>query len=114
LEIGEISGPSVPYIYKKYDSWTEMCIIAGVEPAASMRGEYVLLWNEDELISYLQRYLLEEGSTGTASGYDEWREVQHDHVPSGVLIRNQFEKWSDAKRIALEGIRISKGKEVKE
>jgi hypothetical protein len=114
LEIGEISGPSVPYIYNKYDSWTEMCIIAGVEPAASMRGEYVLLWNEDELISYLQRYLLEEGSTGTASGYDEWREVQHDHVPSGVLIRNQFEKWSDAKRIALEGIRISKGKEVKE
>jgi hypothetical protein len=113
LEIGEISGPSVPYIYNKYDSWTEMCILAGVEPAASMRGEYVLLWNEDELISYLQRYLLEDGTTGTASGYDEWREEQHDHVPSGVLIRNQFERWSDARRIALEGIRISKGKAVK-
>ena len=112
LEIGEISGPSVPYIYKKYGSWTEMCISAGVEPAPSLRGEYVLLWNEDELVSFLQRYLLDEGTTGTASGYDEWRERQGDHVPSGALIRNQFEKWSDAKRIALEGIRISKGKEV--
>lgn len=113
LEIGEISGPSVPYIYKKYNSWTEMCIIAGVEPAPSLRGEYVLLWNEEELISYLQRYLLDEGTTGTAGGYDAWRELQHDHVPSGALVRNHFEKWSDAKRIALEGIRISKGKAVK-
>jgi len=78
-----------------------------------MRGEYVVLWNEGELISFLQRYLLEEGTTGTASGYDEWREQQHDHVPSGVLIRNQFERWSDAKRIALEGFRISRGKAVR-
>ena len=113
LEIGEISGPSVPFIYNKYGTWTEMCITAGVEPAASMRGEYVVLWNEGELISFLQRYLLDEGTTGTASGYDEWREQQHDHVPSGVLIRNQFERWSDAKRIALEGFRISRGKAVR-
>lgn len=113
LEIGEISGPSVPYIYNKYGSWTEMCVLAGVEPAPSPRGEYTVLWNDDELISFLQRYLLEEGTTGSANGYSEWRNLQNDHVPSGVLIRNQFEKWSNAKRIALEGIRISKGKTVK-
>ena len=113
LEIGEISGPSVPFIYVKYGSWTEMCMIAGVETAPPPRREYLLLWNEDELISFLQRYLLDEGTTGSASDYDEWRERQHDHVPSRVLIRNQFEKWSDAKRIALEGFRISKGKALK-
>lgn len=113
LEIGEVDGPSVPFIYNRFGSWSAMCIESGVESAPSRRIEYVRSWSEEELISFVQRFILSDGTTGSGNGYDAWREAQPDHVPSGVLIRNQFGKWSVARRIALEGIRLKKGKVLK-
>lgn len=113
LEIGEIEGPSVPFIYNRFGSWSAMCIEAGVESAPSRRIEYVRSWSEEELLSFVQRFILSDGTTGSGNGYDGWREEQHDHVPSGVLIRKQFGKWSVARRMALEGLRLKKGKVLK-
>ncbi len=113
LEIGEIRGPSIPLIIKKFGVWSELCLEAGVESAPSLKGEYVRMWSEEELISFVERFILDEGTTGSAGDYDEWRLQQTDHVPSGALVRNHFSKWTDVKRIALESIRKKKGKTIR-
>jgi hypothetical protein len=112
LKIGELQGPSVPFIYNKIGLWNELCIEAGVEPAPSMKKEYVSLWNEDEVVSFLQRFIQEEEST-SIDNYRDWRGKQVDHVPSGELIRNEFGSWSIARRVALEGFRTKRGKAIK-
>ena len=113
LEIGELEGPSIPLIYNKFGTWNKLCVEAGVEPALSPKREYVRLWSQAELISFAQRFILEEGTTGSANGYEDWRLKQHDHVPSVQLILNEFNGWTVARRLALEDIRINKGKAVK-
>lgn len=112
LQIGEIKGPSVPYIYNKFGSWREVCAEAGVEAAQAMRTEYVKLWSEEELLGYVRRFFEEPDLSSSIGSYDSWREKQPDHVPSGVLIRNVFGNWTTVKRKALEGLRQEKGREL--
>jgi hypothetical protein len=112
LQIGEIRGPSVPYIYNKFGTWREVCAEAGVEAAQAMRSEYVKLWSEEELLGYVRRFFLEPDLSSSIGSYDSWREQQPDHVPSGVLIRNVFGNWTTVKRKALEGMRLDKGRSV--
>jgi len=113
VEIGEIDGPSVPKIWLLFGSWGEACRIAGVESAPALRHEYSKMWSDEELVSFVVRYLKAEDTTGTFDGYRAWRESQMDHVPSEALLRNTFESWTNAKRQALEIIRIEKGHEVR-
>lgn len=113
LNIGEIKGPSIQYMYLKFGQWTELCMEAGVECVPSVRSEYVRMWSDEELLSYARRFLKEEGTSGSYGGYDAWRELQPDHVPSGVLIRNVFGNWTTVKRKALEGLRLEKGLDVR-
>ena len=113
VDIGEIDGPSVPYIYQKIGQWSDICNMAGVESAPALRLEYVRLWSQDEMLSFFRRFLMEPNYSSSLGSYDEWRESQHDHVPSGVLLRNEFGNWTRVKRLSLESLRREKGKEVR-
>jgi hypothetical protein len=113
LEIGEIKGPSVQRIYQRFGLWSELCIEAGVEPAPSLKVDYALLWSEEELISFSERFFLDESTTGSANGFDEWRTRQTDQVPSGPHMRNQFGTWLEVRRVTLESIRTKKGKAIR-
>jgi len=113
VEIGEINGPSVPKIWLLFGSWGEACRMAGVESAPALRHEYSKTWSDEELVSFVVRYLRAQDTTGTFDGYRAWRELQMDHVPSEALIRNTFESWTNIKRQALEVIRTEKGFEVR-
>jgi hypothetical protein len=112
IQIGEITGPSVPYIYNKFGTWREVCAEAGVEAAQAMRSEYVKLWSEEELLGFVRRFFQEPGLSSSIGSYDSWRERQPDHVPSGVLIRNVFGNWTTVKKKTLETMRTNKGKVV--
>jgi hypothetical protein len=112
LEIGEIKGPSIGWIYAKYGLWTELCVEAGVEPAPSLKVDYAHLWSEEELIAFMERFFLDEGTTGGLNDYDEWRTRQIDQVPSGAHIRNQFGSWREVRRVTLESIRTKRGKAI--
>jgi Bacterial RNA polymerase, alpha chain C terminal domain len=112
LQIGEIKGPSVPYIYNKFGTWREVCAEAGVEAAQAVRTEYLKLWSEEELLGYVRRFFEEPDLSSSIGSYDSWREKQPDHVPSGVLIRNVFGNWTTVKRKALERLRQEKGREL--
>ena len=112
VNIGEVKGPSVAYMYLKYGQWSELCVEAGVEFFPSPRSEYKRMWSEEELLSYARRFFIEPDTSGTYGSYDVWREQQSDHVPSGVLIRNVFGSWTTVKRKVLESLRIERGVEV--
>jgi hypothetical protein len=49
VEIGEIKGPSVPLIYKRFGSWTNACQKAGIETNKPVRSEYVLDYSDEEI-----------------------------------------------------------------
>lgn len=112
VNIGEVKGPSVAYMYLKYGQWSELCVEAGVEFFPSLRSEYKRMWSEEELLSYARRFFIEPDTSGSYGSYDVWREQQSDHVPSGVLIRNVFGSWTTVKRKVLESLRIERGVEV--
>jgi hypothetical protein len=109
LAIGEVDGPSIPYMYLKYGQWSDLCQEAGVECVPSLRPEYIRIWSEEELLNYAIRFFKEPQTTGSYGSYDLWREEQSDHVPSGVLIRNVFGSWTAVKRKVHEGLRKEKG-----
>lgn len=113
INIGEVKGPSVAYMYLKYGQWSELCLEAGVEFFTSVRSDYKRMWSEEELLSYARRFFVEPDTSGSYGSYDVWRERQTDHVPSGVLIRNVFGSWTTVKRKVLESLRQEKGLEVR-
>lgn len=113
VEIGEIKGPSTGTVIVVFGTWTEACRQAGVEHAQAARSEYVKLWTDEELLSFVVRYIKDESTTGSVNGYRPWRERQIDHVPSEGLIRNQYDSWSNARRKALEIIRRDHGMAVR-
>ena len=114
ISIGEIKGPSTASIYQRQWQWSDLCLKAGVEFVTAARSEYVRTWSNDELLSFARRFFLEPSISGSYGSYDSWRELQIDHVPSGVLIRNVFGSWTNVKRKALESIRYEKGLNVRD
>ena len=108
IQIGEIDGPSVQWIYAKFGNWSNACMLAGVEFPTPPRSDYKRLWSDQELVSFVVRYLNEDETTGGVRDYTLWKDRQTDHVPSGALIRNTFGTWSDAIKIALLQIREDK------
>jgi hypothetical protein len=113
INIGEVKGPSVAYMYLKHGQWSELCLEAGVEFFTSVRSDYKRMWSEEELLSYARRFFVEPDNSGSYGSYDVWRERQTDHVPSGVLIRNVFGSWTTVKRKVLESLRQEKGLKVR-
>jgi hypothetical protein len=114
VSIGEIKGPSIASMYQRQWQWSDLCLKAGVEFVPSVRSEYVRTWSNEELLSFARRFFLETSISGSYGSYDSWRELQIDHVPSGVLIRNVFGSWTNVKRKALESIRYEKGLNVRD
>jgi len=92
LTMKEISGPSSALLWRRFGSWTHACELAGVESNAS-HGQYQSLWTNDELISYLIRFL-KQSKTRSIQEYAKWREAQVDHVPSDQQLRIVFDGWS--------------------
>jgi hypothetical protein len=102
VEIGEIKGPSVPLIYKRFGSWTNACEKAGIETNKPVRSEYVLDYSDEEIINFLMRYFSEEHTIGSIEDYEKWRRAQNDKIPSIGLIRNRIGNWGIVKEIVLK------------
>lgn len=113
IDIGEIDGPGIQRIYQKFGTWSELCLEAGVEFRPSIRGSYDRVWNDEELISFIIRFLEDKTELSSFDRYLLWREKQTDRVPDGGTIRNYFGTWTSAKNSALEIIRNRKSKGVK-
>jgi hypothetical protein len=102
VEIGEIKGPSVPLIYKRFGSWTNACQKAGIETNKPVRSEYVLDYSDEEILIFLMRYFNEEHTIGSIEDYEKWRRAQNGKIPSIGLIRNRIGNWGIVKEIVLK------------
>lgn len=113
IDIGEIEGPGIQRIYQVYGTWSQLCTEAGVEFRPSLRGSYDRLWSDDELVSFIIRFLEDKTVLSSFDEYSLWRGKQTDRIPDSGTIRNYFGTWSLAKNNALEVIRNRKSEGVK-
>jgi hypothetical protein len=104
VDMGEIKGPSVPLIYKRFGSWTNACHEAGIETNKPVRSEYVRDYSDEEILNFLMRYFNEEDTIGSIEDYEKWRMAQNSKVPSIGLIRNRIGNWGAVKEIVLKKI----------
>jgi hypothetical protein len=112
IDMGEIEGPGIQRIYKQF-GWPEICKEAGVEFKPAPRGDYLRTWSDDELLSFVIRYLQSPIESDSYHMYSKWRAEQTDHVPTIQSITNYLGNWTFVRNNALERIRINKGKELR-
>lgn len=111
IDLGEIQGPGIQRIYKQF-GWPEICTAAGVEFKSAPRTEYVRIWSDEELLSFVLRFLQSEEESDTYRAYVKWKIKQIDHVPTADTITKYLGPWSLVRNKALESLRNLKGKEL--
>ena len=112
IEIGEIQGPGIQRIYKQF-GWPEICKAAGVEIKSAPRTEYERTWSDEELLSFVLRFLQSAEESDSYQTYSKWKNMQIDHVPNIQSITKYLGTWSLVRNKALESLRTLKGKELK-
>lgn len=101
IHLGEVSGPSLALIHKRFNGWIKACNEAGVESKSAPRGTYQSKWTDDDLLSFTREYLLDSSHPGTADGYIQWRKKERVEAPSLPTLRNRLGTWNAIKRRAL-------------
>lgn len=101
VERGLVKGPKSQTIAKRFGTWSNACLNAGVMYVRSVRDEYSKTWSEEEVLNFLIDFLkCKEFGVGVLS-YDEWRGKYRVEAPSSGHIRNVFGSWIDAKNNCL-------------
>jgi hypothetical protein len=101
VERGLVRGPKSQTIAKRFGTWSNACLHAGVMFVRSVRGEYAKTWNEEEILKYLIDFLKNKEFGVGVLEYDDWRSKHRTDAPSSAHIRNIFGSWIDAKNNAL-------------
>lgn len=93
-------APSTALYEKRFGTWREACIEAGVPSPVSHRT-YRKTYSEEALLDAIEAYMEETDKTSFA-GYSEWARERVGIVPSGPLVINRFGRWSAARRRLLD------------
>lgn len=101
VELGEVVGPGSQTVAKRFGTWKNACLAAGVEPTTRGREHYDPKWSWDEMVGIVAEFLLDPTTSGSFGDYERWRREQPNAVPSGSLIRNRMDTWGDAVSYAL-------------
>lgn len=101
VERGLVKGPKSQTIAKRFGTWSNACLHAGVMFVRSFRSEYSKTWNEEEILKYLIDFLRNKEFGVGVLEYDGWRSKYRTEAPSSPHIRNMFGSWIDAKNNAL-------------
>jgi hypothetical protein len=101
VERGLVKGPKSQTIAKRFGTWSNACLHAGVMFVRSVRSEYSKTWNEEEILKYLIDFLRNKEFGVGVLEYDGWRSKYRTEAPSSPHIRNMFGSWIDAKNNAL-------------
>lgn len=92
---GDVLGPSVPLILKRFGSWTEACRIAGVESGETVRPTYDQVFTDTQLLTAVRRFMYEQPDANwSIQRYEIWRENMAPESPSSGLLRNRLGNWA--------------------
>jgi hypothetical protein len=101
VERGLVKGPKSQTIAKRFGTWSNACLYAGVMFVRSVRSEYSKTWSEEEILKHLTDFLKNREFGVGVLEYDGWRSKYRTDAPSSGHIRNMFGSWIDAKNNAL-------------
>lgn len=100
----ELGGaPTIVIFIMRFGSWIKACEAAGVESGKPFRSNYSRAHTEESMLAFVESYLADPRTNGTAAGYDIWQRTV-EGAPSLALIRQRIGRWNDIKaRILKEG-----------
>lgn len=101
LERGLVRGPRSQIVAKRFGTWSNACMAAGVMFVQSVRSEYIKNWSEEESLEYLIAFLKSKEFGVGIPSYDKWRAAYQEDAPSSAHLRNTFGTWINAKNSAL-------------
>jgi predicted transcriptional regulator len=100
----ELGGtPTIAIFITRFGSWIKACDAAGVEAGKPARKNYTRAHSEETMLAYVESYLADPRTNGSAEGYEKWQRGV-DGAPSLALIRQRMGRWNEIKaRILKEG-----------
>lgn len=106
---GRVKGPSVARIVQLFGSWTAACTEVGVTSGEPLRSNYERTWTSDDLLSHVERFLMDPGYRGASHQFDVWRStITGEKVPSLGTVRNVLGgSWNDIRCAALRRMRAA-------
>lgn len=108
IKSGRVKGPSVARIVQLFGSWTDACNLVGVESGQPLRHNYSRTWTQEQLLGFVERFLLTTEYRGASHQFDEWRKTVNavEKVPSLGTVRNMVGgTWNDIRTTALRHMR---------
>ena len=95
--------PTIAIFFARFGSWMKACEAAGIESGKVVRDNYVRAHTEESMLAFIESYLADPRTNGSAAGYDIWQRSV-EGAPSLALIRQRMGRWNDIKaRILKEG-----------
>ena len=95
--------PTIAIFITRFGSWIKACEAAGVEAGKPARNNYTRAHSEETMLAYVESYLADPRTNGSAEGYEKWQRGV-DGAPSLALIRQRMGRWNEIKaRILKEG-----------
>jgi len=95
--------PTIAIFIARFGSWMKACEAAGIESGKVVRDNYVRAHTEESMLAFIESYLADPRTNGSAAGYDVWQRSV-EGAPSLALIRQRMGRWNDIKaRILKEG-----------
>ena len=96
-------SPTIAIFITRFGSWLKACEAAGVEAGKPARKNYTRAHSEETMLAYVESYLADPRTNGSAEGYEQWQRGV-DGAPSLALIRQRMGRWNEIKaRILKEG-----------
>lgn len=108
IKSGRVKGPSVARIVQLFGSWTDACASVGVESGQPLRSNYTRTWNNQQLLQFVERFLLTPEYRGASHQFDVWRSTVNntEKVPSLGTVRNMVGgTWNDIRTSTLRYMR---------
>ena len=104
VKSGVIDGPGRQTAAIVFGTWRNACAAAGVTSLEPHRDHYERVWDDDNIIQTLTRFLMDESANGTVDAYEIWRSGYGG--PSVALIRMRYNGlWTKACSEALQALR---------
>lgn len=92
--------PSEPLIVRRFPSWSDACVYAGLEPHEERPGGYVRKFDPDRMAEDVALYLrscVESGERSSARGYTAWARENHALTFSTIALNLGSAAWSKAR-----------------
>ena len=94
--------PTIAVFFTRFGSWMKACEAAGIESGKVARDNYTRAHSQETMLAYIESYLADPRTNGSAIGYDIWQRSV-DGAPSLTLIRQRMGRWNDIKARILRG-----------